>query len=72
MQAPKVYRHILLLCTLGSVLVIARQFTPSQEPQELKTAVKVHVQNSRKPLSMMELADPQPAAVMAQPKRCAR
>lgn len=72
MHSPKAYRYILLLCTLGSVLVIARQFTPSQDPTELKTAVKVHVQNSRKPLSMMELADPQPATVMTQPNRCAR
>jgi len=72
MQACVMYRSILLTCTLGSVLVIARQFTPAQGADNLKANVKVHLQNSRKPLSVMDLSEPKQAATMTQPRRCTR
>ena len=68
MQACAVYRSILLTCTVGSLLVIARQFTPSQDTDSLKAVVKVHLQSSRKPLSVMDLSESQQPITMTQPK----
>ena len=66
------YRSVLLACTLGSILIIARHFTPSSDSYALKAVVTVHLDNSRKPLSVMDMSEPQPAATMIQTKRCAR
>ena len=70
MQACVVYRSILLTCTVGSLLVIARQFMPSQDTDSLKAVVKLHLQSSRKPLSVMDLSEPQQPTSMTQPKQC--
>jgi len=72
MQACAVYRSILLTCTVGSLLVIARQFTPSQDTDSLKAVVKVHLQSSRKPLSVMDLSESLQPITMTQPKQCTR
>lgn len=72
MQACVLYRSILLTCTVGSLLVIARQFTQSQDTDSLTAVVKVHLQNSRKPLSVMDLSEPQQPISMTQPKQCTR
>lgn len=65
-------RNVLFFCTLGSLLAVARHFTPSREPGKLKAIVNVHLQNSRKPLSVMELSDFRPAPAITQQKLCAR
>ena len=72
MQGCKLYRSIVWICMLCSILVIARQIRLSQHPDSLKTIVQVHLQNSRKPLSVTEMSEPQQAFSMTQPKKCAR
>ncbi|KAL3136186.1 hypothetical protein ABBQ32_007200 [Trebouxia sp. C0010 RCD-2024] len=67
MQACIVRRSLLLLCTMGSLLALA---WPPQSSD--KAIVTVHLHSSRKPLSVMELSDPQPASMISPRNPCAR